>query len=71
VGLDLLESGLERGVEVFAIESLQEAVAQREVLEAAAHLHKRQVCPGGIELVVELLEHLGGSDVDVGDGLAL
>ena len=38
VGLDLLESRLDRGVEVLAIESLQQAVAQREVLEAAAHL---------------------------------
>ena len=56
---------------MFAIERLQQAVAQREVLEAAAHLRERQVGPGGVELVVELLEHLGGGDVDVGDGLAL
>ena len=70
-GLEFLESSLERGVEVLAIESLQQAVAQREVLEAAAHLRERQVGPGGVELVVELLEHLGGGDVDIGDGLAL
>jgi hypothetical protein len=69
--LDLLEGSLERGVEVLAIESLQQAVTQREVLETAAHLRERQVGSRGVELVVELLEHLGGGDVDIGDGLAL
>ncbi len=56
---------------MIAVERLQEPVAQREILEAAAHLRERHVDSCGVELVVELLEHLGGGDVDICDSLAL
>src|SRR3954453_21105602 len=55
----------ERGVELVAVQRLEQAIAQREVLQASAHLGERHVDPGGVELVVELLEHRCRGQVDV------
>jgi hypothetical protein len=40
-------------------------------LQSRAHAREGDVHPGCVEFVVELLEHLGCRDVDVGDGRAL
>ena len=48
-----------------------QAVAHDQVLEPAAQLGEGEVDALGVELLVELAQHLGGGDVDVGDGLAL
>ena len=49
-----------------AVERLEEAVAEDEVLQAPAHLGERHVDAGRVQLVVELLEdHLRNHVVDV------
>ena len=53
---DPFEGGLERGVEVLTVEALHQPVAEREFLEAVAHLDERYVDPDRVEFVVELLE---------------
>ena len=72
-GLDrcLAERFADRGVEVVAVQGLEEPVVVDEVAEAGAQLDEGEVDALGVELLVEALEHPGGGDVDVGDGLAL
>ena len=65
------DGGLERRVEAVTIERLEQTVATNQILEPGAHLHERHVDARGVELTVELLEHLGGRHVDVGHRLAL
>ena len=65
------QGGVHARVEVPGVERVHEAVPQRHVLEAAAHLDERHVDALGVELLVEVLQHLGRGDVDVGDRLAL
>ncbi len=59
------------GIEVVTVERLEQPVPECEVLQSVAHLYERNVDALVVELVVELLEHLGACDVDVGDRLAL
>ena len=68
---DVGEGFVDRGVEVVAVEGLEEPVVVDEVTEAGAQLDEGEVDALGVELVVEALEHPGRGDVDVGDGLAL
>ena len=54
-----------------AVERLEQAVPQREVVQAVAQLDERQPDAPCVQLDVEGLEHLGCGDVHVGDRLAL
>ena len=69
--VDAGEGVVQRVVEVPLVERLQEPVARQELVQAAAQLHEHQVDAVLVELAVETLEHVGCSDVDVGDGFAL
>ena len=51
--LDLPDGGLQRRVEVVAVEGLEQAVAYRQVLWAVAQLGEGDVDSGGIQLLVE------------------
>src|SRR6476659_287341 len=69
--VDAGEGLVQRVVEVPLVERLQEPVARQQFVQAVAQLHEYQVDAVLVELAVETLEHVGCSDVDVGDGFAL
>ena len=54
-----------------AVERGEQAVPEDEVLQSVAQLDEGEVHALGVQLAVELLEHVGRADVDVGDRLAL
>ena len=59
------------GIEVVAVERLEQPVALHEILQPAAQLDECHVHAFGVQLLVELFEHAGRGHVDVGDRLAL
>ena len=68
---DLGEGSLDRIVEVVAVERCEQPVVVHEVLQPVAQLDECDVDALLVQLDVELFEHVGRGDVDVGDRLAL
>ncbi len=65
------QRGVDAGIEVIAVERLEQPVALDELLQPGPQLDERHVRTLRVQLLVELLEHPGRGDVDIGDGLAL
>src|SRR5215203_5510338 len=70
-GVDGVQRLIDRVVEVVTVERGEQAVPEDEVLQPVAQLDEGQVHSLCVQFAVELLQHVGGADVDVGDRLAL
>ena len=56
---------------MLAVERLEQAVTDDEIMQATPKLDEQHVDSLSVELLVESLEHVGRRHVDIGDRLAL